>query len=723
MKRRDRSEPLLRLALAVCAGAGWLASAVVILEHLEPRSAWPLAIACLAWLVFSPLCEAAATRAVRRVPIVGERLAWGVWVAEVLPIFLLPVPIADALIFGSMILAQGHLFLASDDDRNAARCLAAAPLLAVIALAYTPSAVVLLLVPLSATASLVALVLLHGRAARRRLARGRPPAEEARALRGRLVYAAPLALASLTAALAVFLSVERAIVASRGGAPDARAAQQPLRPPREALGAGGGGRSGPAEGYSADLPFSGGTLPFSDEPVMKVRPLDEESATRLGRAVHMRDMVLDTFYEGGVRARDVLPGVHSDSADGRRDGWTWVARPRETGELLGYEVLVRALTAQGMTLAFSPHPLAATTLPRVRYDPDHLFAIPEERNGWFPYRVAVVARDLSPRELRRRAARHPDSRYLQLPPAGAALDAVRAAADAVVPDGDDFDRVQAVVRFFLTDFTYDLESLEFEGTTALARFLTERRGYCTHFASTAALMLRARGIPARVATGFLAHEWSDEERAWIVRERDAHAWLEVHFESAGWVTFDPTARAGDRGSFDPYGDDGLAGWTQRLSDELERWIGSSGREGSLGAVLWALAVVPLGHLARHPAAWAIASAALFLALHWMRERRRPRHAGPAPPASMPRPVADLFQRLARALASRGYRREPGQTPREFARRVSAVAGAPLAPLVEVTEWYYRARFGERPLSAGELAAVERLVEVTESPARAPTPPP
>jgi transglutaminase-like putative cysteine protease len=68
-------------------------------------------------------------------------------------------------------------------------------------------------------------------------------------------------------------------------------------------------------------------------------------------------------------------------------------------------------------------------------------------------------------------------------------------------------------------------------------------GYCQHYAGAMAVMLRMGGIPARVATGFSPGGYSDSKKAWIVRDTDAHAWVEVWFDRYGWVTLDPTPAA------------------------------------------------------------------------------------------------------------------------------------------------------------------------------------
>jgi transglutaminase-like putative cysteine protease len=68
-----------------------------------------------------------------------------------------------------------------------------------------------------------------------------------------------------------------------------------------------------------------------------------------------------------------------------------------------------------------------------------------------------------------------------------------------------------------------------------------KRGFCGHFASSYAMLMRAAGIPARVVTGYLGGEFNPIGDYWIVRQSDAHAWTEVWLEPAGWTRIDPTA--------------------------------------------------------------------------------------------------------------------------------------------------------------------------------------
>jgi hypothetical protein len=75
----------------------------------------------------------------------------------------------------------------------------------------------------------------------------------------------------------------------------------------------------------------------------------------------------------------------------------------------------------------------------------------------------------------------------------------------------------------------------------LAQFLlTKHSGYCQMFSGAMALVLRLHGIPARVAEGFTTGTQSASSGAYIVTDRDGHAWVETYFPGWGWQPFDPT---------------------------------------------------------------------------------------------------------------------------------------------------------------------------------------
>lgn len=117
------------------------------------------------------------------------------------------------------------------------------------------------------------------------------------------------------------------------------------------------------------------------------------------------------------------------------------------------------------------------------------------------------------------------------------------------------DRTLALQYWFTTSggFEYALDGIEpLRGPNPLEAFVFDtKQGYCEYFATAMAVMLRASGIPARVAVGFLPGEQvlapdpeaGEERGVYEVATSDAHAWVEVLFPGQGWIKFDPTPRA------------------------------------------------------------------------------------------------------------------------------------------------------------------------------------
>jgi transglutaminase-like putative cysteine protease len=112
-----------------------------------------------------------------------------------------------------------------------------------------------------------------------------------------------------------------------------------------------------------------------------------------------------------------------------------------------------------------------------------------------------------------------------------------------------FDKADALRKYF-TDpangFTYSLTVPEGNSGDALVDFLRNKQGYCEQYASAMAIMLRAAGVPARVGIGF-TQGTAQDDGTYVINSNDAHAWVEVPFDRAGWVEFDPTPLGGGQG--------------------------------------------------------------------------------------------------------------------------------------------------------------------------------
>ncbi|WP_181902191.1 transglutaminase family protein [Thalassotalea euphylliae] len=72
-------------------------------------------------------------------------------------------------------------------------------------------------------------------------------------------------------------------------------------------------------------------------------------------------------------------------------------------------------------------------------------------------------------------------------------------------------------------------------------YFDTRSGFCEHYASSFAFLMRAAGIPARLVTGYLGGERNERGNYFAIYQYDAHAWTEVWLPELGWVTIDPTS--------------------------------------------------------------------------------------------------------------------------------------------------------------------------------------
>ncbi len=105
-----------------------------------------------------------------------------------------------------------------------------------------------------------------------------------------------------------------------------------------------------------------------------------------------------------------------------------------------------------------------------------------------------------------------------------------------------FSKAQALERYLRSNYNYSLALRGTPNSTdPLAMFLFDvREGHCEYFASAMTVMLRQLGIPARLVNGFRSGDYNSIGDNWIVRQYDAHSWVEAYFLPYGWIEFDPT---------------------------------------------------------------------------------------------------------------------------------------------------------------------------------------
>jgi transglutaminase-like putative cysteine protease len=99
--------------------------------------------------------------------------------------------------------------------------------------------------------------------------------------------------------------------------------------------------------------------------------------------------------------------------------------------------------------------------------------------------------------------------------------------------------IERVEAYLDDDFAYS-ERPPVAAATLDGFLFDAKIGFCQQFSGAEALLLRMGGVPARVATGFTTGSFDEQEGEYVVRDLDAHSWVEAWFPGIGWVTRDPT---------------------------------------------------------------------------------------------------------------------------------------------------------------------------------------
>lgn len=143
--------------------------------------------------------------------------------------------------------------------------------------------------------------------------------------------------------------------------------------------------------------------------------------------------------------------------------------------------------------------------------------------------------------------------YLELPD-DVSLAVKTAAREITDPGFTRFEKALILEAFFRDDdnFIYSTNVSTGHSSLDLEDWLLDpesenfRTGYCEQFATAMAVMARALGLPSRVVLGFTPGDivnQDDGSELIVVRENNAHAWVEIWMDGQGWIRFDPTPRA------------------------------------------------------------------------------------------------------------------------------------------------------------------------------------
>ncbi len=285
--------------------------------------------------------------------------------------------------------------------------------------------------------------------------------------------------------------------------------------------------------------------------------------------------------------------------------------------------------------------------------------------------------------------------YLQLP--SSLPQRVRDKAAEITQNANNpLDKANAIAEYLRSEeFTYsqDIDAPP-RDADGVDYFLFETKtGYSDYFASSMVVMLRAVGVPARLAAGYAPGEFNEEHGVRIVRDNDSHGWAQVFFPEYGWIDFEPTPqwpmheRNMTTGSgFDPSSVEGLSGVSGGEEDFLDPFdeIGIPGL-GALGGANTpggGITVADLLPVARQIGIVLAVAGVIWLLLLWLWNMG----------LRSLTPVERAYAKMNRLGVLAGMRRRADQTPHEYAAALSAVLGEAGAAAHRIASTFAAARY-------------------------------
>ena len=491
-------------------------------------------------------------------------------------------------------------------------------------------------------------------------------------------------------------------------------------------GAGVGGRDGGVDmaGFGQDVELGDlGAILDNPDVVMRVRVRGARGQALQG-PFYFRGIALDHF--DGRRWTHTLGGEV-------RAGRT----PRPEGELVSQSVVLEPL---GETVLFGlPQPVHVEGLSGVTVDTSGTWrwrGDPERLE--YTVLSSVVGGASGPAASGRaeRAALRSGA-WTSLPPGlDPRIGALAATlASEAGEDASPLEVAHAVEEHLRARFTYTDVPEVADARQPLSDFLFRtQRGHCEFFATALAVLLRSQGIPARVVNGFQGGEYNDFGDFVLVRQSDAHSWVEAWFPEQGWVQLDATP-ASDAPpaplAIVKAAQWGVDAWHRVVLDyDLDAQLdgvaafaravprlrvpspegGSQPLPGGRGLVLLAVGGVLL---------WGGRQAIRWLA-GAERDRTTARRRGG---------IERMHRRARRLVERRGWRVPAGLPPVAAAEWLVTQAGAAGEPLETLAWSLYRVRYGSEPEAAhlagarAALRALRRLPRRPREPGATVTPPP
>lgn len=356
---------------------------------------------------------------------------------------------------------------------------------------------------------------------------------------------------------------------------------------------------------------------------------------------------------------------------------------------------------------YYPSPQGILALPAglVRMEPSDPLIVPgsgaSRRWRFLRARPVPVTLTWDPRQQEPGEARLPPRRLELLTHLEPEHEAARRASFRFVPGILPAPQLAKALETSLRGFGYTLDNPSGRAPNPLEDFLERTRaGHCEYFASAMALMLRARGVPARVVNGYRLGPWIPEGGYFRVSQNEAHSWVEYWHEGRWW-TSDPTPIGAASLASDLRGLHAYERWLDALRYRWDRYVVRFSDQDQQSGFSWLQGQLQ-GWEWRWKAPSKAASGALGLAiLAWMLWRGRGHWRLPTAGPGRIRALRPLLARTRRTAPV-----EPGDTARSWLLRLATLRPERREPLRELADSVDAEAYGPGHAAASALAKAE-----------------
>jgi protein-glutamine gamma-glutamyltransferase len=458
-----------------------------------------------------------------------------------------------------------------------------------------------------------------------------------------------------------------------------------------------------------------GQIKFDNSPVMRVMILNEE-ISRVPRPIYWRGIALDQFDGTHWRASN----RNFQTIKRKPDGGMMVKR--SGNELLAQEIITEPIDTDILFSANVPvgfQGLEGSMITEV----NDSYILPNRTSYKLKYFAYSDLRVPEAYDLRNDKGVYPAEvmdGYLQLPIISTQIQDL--ARQLTKDKTNAYDMTISIKNYLQKNLNYTRTLERGAHEFPLDDFLFENKaGHCEYFATSMTVMLRVLGIPSRVVNGFIDGQWNAVGDFFLIRESDAHSWVEVYFPTYGWVSFDPTPEganpAAEMGAlyfFSSYLDYLKFRWSRYVIDYDQKdqnqffrhlrskWVWEKRKlqnKGFSELLVDKKWLIALGILAF--------TALLFLKTPVFTRLPRFRESDTEKRAS------SIYKKALYMLSKKGFTKHDSMTPREFAKAISLDENSASDTFEALTEEYLELRFGKSNADE-KFKNLERLLLVLKN---------